>query len=181
MSNPTERLSSGDEALPFSVVDMNGDVRSLEDYRGKTLLLSFYRYAACPLCNLRIHELGKHREKFLERGLLLLAVFQSPESSMRQHLARRAMPFPIVADPERRLYRAYRIESSFGAFATAMVHPRSVSALVQGFLPGKMEGDKFLVPADFLVGPELTIQHAYYGKHIGDHIPMQTIIDFIDG
>jgi thioredoxin-dependent peroxiredoxin len=32
-----------------------------------------------------------------------------------------------------------------------------------------------MVPADFLIGPDLTVQVAYYGKDIGDHLPVERI------
>jgi hypothetical protein len=42
-----------------------------------------------------------------------------------------------------------------------------------------MEGDKALIPADFLIGPDLVIKRAYYGKEIGDHMPLDDIEAFI--
>jgi hypothetical protein len=41
-----------------------------------------------------------------------------------------------------------------------------------------MEGKKTLVPADFLID-DLIVKHAYYGKNISDHIPMETVMKFI--
>lgn len=35
------------------------------------------------------------------------------------------------------------------------------------------------LPADFLIGPDLTIHQAYYGKHIGDHIGFADIEKFL--
>jgi hypothetical protein len=42
-----------------------------------------------------------------------------------------------------------------------------------------MEGDKALIPADFLVGPDLIIEQAYYGNDIGDHLPLPEIDSFL--
>lgn len=170
------RLSVGDVARDFVVTDLDGRRHALQDYRGRRLLLSFYRYAACPLCNLRIHELSKHLDEFEKLGLSTLAIFQSPADSMRRHLEKNAMPFPIVADPERLTYATYGLESSLVGFAVAMVHPRSIVALVKGFLPGRMEGDKLLHPADFVIGPDQKVETAYYGKHIGDHLPLSDLL-----
>ena len=172
----TKRITVGEQARDFSVIDMNGVTHRLENYRDRFLLLSFYRYAACPLCNLRVHELSQHRATFERMGLRSLLIFQSPAKSMRRHLERRPMPFPVVADPERRVYATYGLESSVAGFMVAMVHPRSVLALIKGFMPGKMEGDKLLLPADFIIGPDLTVRQAYYGRHIGDHMPLGTIL-----
>jgi hypothetical protein len=38
-----------------------------------------------------------------------------------------------------------------------------------------MEGIKSMVPADFVIGPDLTVQVADYGNDIGDHLPVEKI------
>lgn len=171
------RLQSGEPAKPFTVTDIFGKPIGLQDYAGRKLMLSFYRYASCPLCNLRVHQLSLRCEEFKAKGLSLLAFFQSPETSIRQYVGRQDAPFPIVADPERRIYRLYAVESSWVGFFTAGVTrlPHLLQAAAKGFRPGKMEGRIALVPADFLIGPDLTIETAYYGQDIGDHLPMKAI------
>ena len=62
------RLSPGQPAVDFSVTDIFGNRISLADYRGKKLLLSFYRYAACPFCNYRVHELKLNFRRFNKRN-----------------------------------------------------------------------------------------------------------------
>ncbi len=39
----------------------------------------------------------------------------------------------------------------------------------------KGEGAITQLPAEFLIGPDLTIERAYYGKDIGDHLPIPEI------
>ncbi len=50
-----------------------------------------------------------------------------------------------------------------------------ISAARKGFLPGKMEGEKAMIPADFLIGPDLIAEKVYYGNDIGDHMPIRDI------
>jgi len=50
------KIKPGQPAKNFSSKDIAGNILSLKDYEGKRLMLSFYRYAACPLCNLRVHH-----------------------------------------------------------------------------------------------------------------------------
>lgn len=40
------RIEPGQPAIGFEVKDLEGQTRSLEDYRGKKLLLAFHRYAS---------------------------------------------------------------------------------------------------------------------------------------
>ena len=51
------RIQPGQPAKNFTSQDILGHSVALPDYKGQRLMLSFYRYAACPLCNLRMHHL----------------------------------------------------------------------------------------------------------------------------
>ena len=51
------RLHPGASAIPFEAVTAHGVPVHLGDYGDRVLLLSFLRYASCPMCNLRVHEL----------------------------------------------------------------------------------------------------------------------------
>ena len=37
-----------------------------------------------------------------------------------------------------------------------------------------------MVPADFLIDPDLTVQVAYYGSDIGDHLPIEKIYEWLE-
>jgi hypothetical protein len=63
------RLKSGDSAVPFSAETIEGKRISLDMFAGKLLLLMFYRYASCPMCNLRIRDFAQHYPGLHERGL----------------------------------------------------------------------------------------------------------------
>ncbi|MCJ7807662.1 MAG: hypothetical protein MUP73_02940, partial [Dehalococcoidia bacterium] len=90
------------------------------------------------------------------------------------------VPFPIIADPRRDIYRLYGVESSWLGYTRGMLRfSNFYKAIWKGFLPGKMEGEKALLPADFLIGPDLIIRKAYYGKDIGDHLPIREIERFL--
>ncbi len=173
------RLKAGATAKSFTKEDIFGGSVSLERYRDRRLLLSFYRYASCPLCNLRIHELSKRAPVWKERGIETVAVFQSPVESVRQYVTgRHEIPFSIIADPDRELYRLYGVEGSWAGFMKSMVTRAGdgVSAMLgKGYPPGKLEGDIAMLPADFLIGPDLIIEEAYYGSDIGDHLPIERI------
>ena len=172
------QIQPGQQAPDFEVQDIFGNPFSLSDFEGKKLLLFFYRYASCPLCNLRIHRLIQHYPDFTARDLHLLAFFQSPVESIRKYVGRQDAPFPIVADPGHAVYRAYGVETSWPGFIKGSLRLITLtSAARKGFYPGKMEGKKSMVPADFLIGPDLVVERAYYGKDISDHMPMQEIMD----
>ena len=174
------RIQTGQAAPDFEVKDIFGNQISLGHFKDKKLLLSFYRYASCPLCNLRVHRLIEQYPDFKSKGLHLLAFFQSPDKSIRKYVGRQGAPFPIIADPDHDVYRAYGVETSWPGFIKGSFRLMTLTtAARRGYFPGKMEGKKSLVPADFLIGPDLMVEKAYYGNDIADHMPIQEIMGTI--
>ena len=102
------RLKPGDTAPPFQATDLEGRLIELSDFRGKNLLLAFFRYASCPLCNLRINALIRHHDALQVFGLDIVAVFQSPPDRLRQYAGRQQPPFALVPDPDDGISTLYR-------------------------------------------------------------------------
>ena len=65
------RLTFGDTAPAFETTSIDGRPIRLDDFRGQKLLLAFFRYASCPLCNLRISELIRHHTELLGKACIL--------------------------------------------------------------------------------------------------------------
>jgi thioredoxin-dependent peroxiredoxin len=174
------RLHPSAQAPAFTTTDLDGKTLSLSDYRGRKLMLSFYRYASCPFCNLRIHALRQRAQGWQDQGMDMIAVFQSPADSIRAYAAGETTEFPVIPDPERQLYTLYGTEVSWLAFAKSAGRVKDVaSAMSKGFLPGKMEGEVNQVPADFLIDENGRLHTAFYGADIGDHLALELIEAFV--
>jgi thioredoxin-dependent peroxiredoxin len=171
------RLKPGQQAPDLDTTDISGNPVSLQALRGKTVLLSFYRYASCPFCNLRVHTLAERYPQWQAAGLEILAIFQSPTDSIAKYVGKQKSPFPIISDPDHIFYRAFGTESSVAGFLkVAVSRPGDLlKASKLGYNPGKMEGTKTQLPADFLIGPNGQVLASYYGQDIGDHLPIETI------
>ena len=170
------RLSAGDRAPGFAGVALGGTEILLQDYQSKRLLLSFFRYGSCPLCNLRMSFLIEAYPRLHEAGLEMLAVFESPPDVVRETVGRQTIPFPVVADPHRTLYKRYRVTASlFGYARGALRFSAFREAFRKGFHLGRMDGAITQLPAEFLIDEEGMIACAYYGKDIGDHLPLDEI------
>lgn len=172
------RLKEGDPVRPFESWDMDGKRVELPVQPGRHVLLSFYRYASCPLCNLRVHELSGRSRDWQAQGLDMLAVFQSSREKLQQYVGRQQAPFPLIPDPEQRLYGLYSVGHGWAGFLKAWVlrlPEISRSVLGQGFLPGSVEGGIHRIPADFMIRPDGRLAMAYYGQDIGDHLPLERI------
>ncbi|HET9223812.1 MAG TPA: redoxin domain-containing protein [Roseiflexaceae bacterium] len=178
------QIQAGDLAPTFHVEDVFGDSISLDEYAGKRLLLSFYRNSACAICNLRVHQLIQRYPAYRHGGLELLAVFESPRQNILENVGRQDVPFPIIADPPAQLYALYDVEVSEDKVAKTMSMPETQAtiraAAERGFVLTREEGSNFnRMPAEFLIGPGLTVEIAHYADYVMDHLPFEVIERFL--
>lgn len=177
-------LISGQTAPDFSVTDIDGVTIRLADYAGKKLLICFFRYAGCPFCNILLNSLAERYPKLQEQGLEILAFIQSPGETVLGHTAKGQIPrtpFPLIADPEREVYDLYDVGTSLPKIARSIfIAPKLLTTMYKHrVIEGKIDGDMFLIPAFFLIGPDnLRIHEAYYSPDFSTMIPDVDIVDF---
>lgn len=169
------KLAVGDRVAPFSTVDIDGHSVSLEQFRGRPLLMIFFRYASCPMCNLRLHDFAKEYPRLRARGLSAVAFFHSTAQAIKRNAGRRDYGFPLVPDPNQEIYRAFGVETSWLGLLKSMILPSFyrdwIRSIRYGFWGG---GDLQMakMPADFLVGPDGHLLLVHYGRDIGDHLSL---------
>jgi peroxiredoxin Q/BCP len=177
------RLEAGDVAVPFTAQAIDGTAVSLNQFAGSPVLLMFFRYASCPMCNLHLRDFAKDYGGLRDRGLAVVAFFHSPARAIQAHAGGRRYPFPLVSDPDFRVYRKYGVETSWPRLLLSIVSPRFyvsfVRSLLHGFWGG-MAWQMAKMPADFLVGPDGRIVAANYGRDIGDHLPVARLHALLD-
>jgi peroxiredoxin Q/BCP len=178
------KLAAGMVAPAFQATDVFGRTISLSSTMEHPVLLSFYRNGACALCNLQVHQLIEKYPAYHARGLEIVAVFESPRESILQYVGKQDAPFPIIADPEARLYTLYGVETSEAKVMAGMDNPfqkeRVAAAIQLGFQLTREEGSNFFrLPADFLIRPDLVIEQALYSEVIGEHLSFDTIDQFL--
>lgn len=178
------RVRPGSPAPDFRALDLFGSPVQLADYRGQPLLLSFFRNAACALCNLRVHQLIEHYPDYNRAGLAVIAIFESPGDTMRQYVGKQDAPFPLIADPSAELYTLYGVESSHEKVEATMAMPGTQqvveAAAAQGFQLTQEAGSNFLrMPADFYIGSDGTLIEAHYAEYVWDHLPLARIEELL--
>ncbi|MEV7324224.1 peroxiredoxin-like family protein [Streptomyces sp. NPDC093970] len=138
--------------------------------------LQFRRFAGCPVCNLHLRSVVRRHDEIVAAGVREVVVFHSPADELRPHAA--DLPFAVVADPDKRLYREFGVEQSPRALLTPRVWGPIVRAVVSGAwhvvrgrerLPAnRPHGGRLGLPADFLVAPDGRVLAVKYGEHAYD-------------
>jgi thioredoxin-dependent peroxiredoxin len=177
------KILQAQPAPGFTITDVYGNVIDLGLYKGKKVLLSFYRNVGCPICNLRFHELQEQSDFFARKGLLVLAVYESSAENMRQYLTNETVYASMIPNPEQDLYELYDVDRSMGKMMKGMFHG-AMSKMKKGKKMFKekisQDGHSDRIGADFLIDERGNIVAAYYGKYVGDHISVEEIKKFID-
>jgi len=167
-------------SIDFKAEDIYGRPINLADYRGKRVMLSFFRNAGCPFCNLRLYELTHRYHAWKEQGLEVIAVFSSPTEEVRRYVAKHPRPFRMIGDPVLSIYSRYRVERSVAGVLKALLFklPRVIRGAFLGGIP-LINPHPTLVPADFLVDEYGLIRDIWYGRDASDHIPLKRVDAFL--
>lgn len=175
-------LQPGTVAPDFEATTLDGRKLQLRSLRGKRVWIAFFRYASCPLCNYRIHELiTEWPKRFAPHDFVMLGIFQSPAGKLDAVTERHTPPFEIIPDPEMQLYQQYGLEHGIKAFFGQSVHERGQASRKAGFpFPRTWDGPITRMPADFLLDADGVIQRVFYGRTIAEHIPFVDVSSFLE-
>jgi peroxiredoxin Q/BCP len=97
----------GDPAPDFSGLTTDGSRVSLEDFRGKKLVLYFYPMDDTPGCTAQACSLRDHNTEVKAKGAAILGVSAQDVDSHRKFTAKHKLNFPLLADTDRAVARAY--------------------------------------------------------------------------
>jgi peroxiredoxin len=173
------RLQPGSAVPDFTADVYAGSPLTLSSLRGKPVWLAFFRYSGCPLCNLQVQQMITRYAELTATGLQIVAVFQAPLDEIARNVGKQNAPFPIVSDPEEKLYALYDLEASLSGYISPANAPIMVDAVKAGFLMGTMHGTKTRLPADFLIDAQGQLVETFYAPIIGAHIPFERVEQFL--
>jgi peroxiredoxin len=175
------KLSAGIEAPDFTVTDANGTEYHLAYFRGKkNVALVFLRYAGCPICQLSLQELKNAYAEFEAKDTQVMAFVQSPASRLLQSGDVNAFPFPIIPDPDEKIYKLYNVGSGgLGALLAPDTLRRGIAATLKGHKQGKMEGNTWQLPGDFIVDKQGILKLARVGKNMGDNLKPRDLLSYL--
>ncbi len=121
---------SGKPAPELSVITIDGKQLSLEDFKGKTVLIDFWT-TWCPPCRADAPALDKLYARYSEKDLMIVGVSVSEDRPIvEKFLQEHPHGFPIALTTENELSRPYQI----GIFPTYLVIDRdgTVASAVEG-------------------------------------------------
>ncbi|SRR5579883_1563810 len=102
-------LSVGDTAPNFTVKDTHGNTVSLSDYAGKSVVLYFYPKDDTPGCTKEACSFRDNYDQYLSKGITVFGVSLDDEASHQQFTEKFNLPFPLLADVDGAIAKAYDV------------------------------------------------------------------------
>lgn len=99
---------AGAQAGNFTLPDIEGKQVSLSDFRGKTVLLSFWA-TWCPPCKAELPTIQKIYEQDKDKDVVVLAVDDESESTIRDFLKNKHFDFTALVDHKRTLFKKFAV------------------------------------------------------------------------
>ncbi|GAA2401001.1 peroxiredoxin-like family protein [Streptomyces glaucosporus] len=152
--------------------------------RERLVHLQFRRFAGCPICSLHLRSVVRRHAEIEAAGVREVVVFHSHPEELAKHAA--DLPFAVVADPDRRLYAEFGVESAPRSLLSPRAWPpilRAVARSAREIARGRERrpsarphGGRFGLPADFLIDAGGRVVARKYGEHVYDQWPVDELL-----
>jgi peroxiredoxin Q/BCP len=101
------QLQPGDIAPDFTLHDQDGSAVSLEDFRGRPVILYFYPAAMTPGCTTQACDFRDSLSSLTAAGYTVLGVSRDSSEKLRTFRERDGLTFPLLSDPDHAVHDAY--------------------------------------------------------------------------
>ena len=102
-------LKEGDKAPAFSGIDQNGNEVSLNDFKGKKLVLYFYSEAGSPTCTIESCNLRDNYGLLKKNGFEIIGVSPDTSAKQKKFEIKYKLPFPLLADTSHDIVEKYGV------------------------------------------------------------------------
>ncbi|GIK54470.1 MAG: hypothetical protein BroJett015_01330 [Chloroflexota bacterium] len=111
---PSDRLTTGDPAYDFALLDLDGNVVQLADFHGRPVILNFWATWCAP-CRLEMPELQAAYSQYQDDGLVILALNQeeSPQLVRKFFVDEMGLTFTPLLDSEGVVAELYGVNRFF--------------------------------------------------------------------
>lgn len=102
-------LEIGTKAPEILLPDQNGKMRTLEEYRGKKVILYFYPKDNTPGCTKQACGFGELYPQFLEKDAVVMGISKDSVASHKKFEEKYGLPFILLSDTELKAIQDYDV------------------------------------------------------------------------
>lgn len=142
-------LSPGDIAPAFRLADADGKPVSLEEFRGRKVVVYFYPAAMTPGCTKQACDFRDSLDSLTAAGYAVVGISPDKPEKLAKFRERDAVTFPLLSDPDRSTLQAY------GAFGEKTMYGKKVTGVLR---------------STFVVDEQGKVQFAQYNVRATGHV-----------
>ena len=102
-------LEIGMKAPAISLPDQNGEIRTLEEFQGKKVILYFYPRDHTPGCTNEAKDFRDAIQSFKDQNAVILGVSRDSVQSHEKFVAKHDLPFILLSDTEETVCKQYDV------------------------------------------------------------------------
>jgi peroxiredoxin Q/BCP len=118
-------VEAGQKAPSFKLETLGGEVVSLEDFKGKKLVLYFYPKDDTPGCTREACAFRDTHAAIRKTGAAVLGVSPDSSQSHDKFRAKYKLNFPLLSDPDKKVAKQY------GAFGEKLMYGKQVFGMIR--------------------------------------------------
>ncbi|HEY3863726.1 MAG TPA: thioredoxin-dependent thiol peroxidase [Verrucomicrobiae bacterium] len=123
-------VKEGDMAPMFSGRTADGVAIALSELRGQNVALYFYPRDNTPGCTIEACQFRDQFEDFKKRGIVVLGVSADSPASHGKFAERFRLPFPLLADEDKAIAKAYGAWGEKSFLGRAFMGMRRITFLI---------------------------------------------------
>ena len=102
-------IKEGKEAPDFELMDQEGKLHKLSDYKGKVVILYFYPKDDTPGCTVEACNFRDNFEVFKAAGVEILGISPDSVKSHAKFQQKHSLPFTLLADEDHKVCEVYGV------------------------------------------------------------------------
>jgi peroxiredoxin Q/BCP len=146
----TVKLTAGDAAPPFALLDQRGSEVKLEDFKGRTLLLYFYPAADTPGCTTQSCSIRDALPDLRTTGVDAVGISPDLPGKQLAFDQKYGLGFPLLSDPD------HAVADAYGAWGEQTYSGKTYEGIIR---------------SAFLVDPDGRLIKAFYRVKAADTVP----------
>jgi peroxiredoxin Q/BCP len=119
------RLSPGDVAPDFELLDADERPVSLMQMRGERVVLYFYPAALTPGCTTQACDFRDNLAVLRDAGTAVIGISPDQPGKLREFRDKHGLPFPLLSDPDHKVLEAY------GAWGEKSLYGKTVTGVIR--------------------------------------------------
>jgi peroxiredoxin Q/BCP len=141
----------GEKAPNFQLQDSEGNLVSLDAFRGSKVIIYFYPAASTPGCTTQACDFRDNLGVFQKAGYVVLGISKDKLEALQKFAYEERLDFPLLSDADLAVHHAY------GAFGEKSMYGKTVMGVIR---------------STFVVDEDGVLEHALYNVKATGHVEM---------